>query len=128
MKRFLFYIVFTTLYQQDYLLWNRFGSCLSNGLKPEESLGAYREALRLRPTYTRAIHNVGVACLNIGMYQEAAEHFLSALALQGSGDDARDRGNSKSSQLWMVLNRTFYSMVGFLATPRTLFELTELFP
>ena len=47
---------------QDYLLWNRLGSCLSNGNKPEESLGAYRQALALRPTYTRAIYNVGVAC------------------------------------------------------------------
>lgn len=47
---------------QDYLLWNRLGSCLSNGSKPEEALGIYREALRLRPTYTRAIYNVGVAC------------------------------------------------------------------
>lgn len=47
---------------QDYLLWNRLGSCLSNGNKPEESLGAYREALSIRPTYTRAIYNVGVAC------------------------------------------------------------------
>ena len=49
-------------YPQDYLLWNRLGSSLSNGNKPEESLGAYREALMLRPTYTRAIYNVGVAC------------------------------------------------------------------
>lgn len=47
---------------RDYLLWNRLGSCLSNGNKPEEALGAYREALQLRPTYTRAIYNVGVAC------------------------------------------------------------------
>jgi len=47
---------------QDYLLWNRLGSSLSNGSKPEEALGAYREALNLRPTYTRAIYNVGVAC------------------------------------------------------------------
>lgn len=47
---------------EDYLLWNRLGSSLSNGSKPEEALGAYTQALRLRPTYTRAIYNVGVAC------------------------------------------------------------------
>ena len=47
---------------QDYLLWNRLGSSLSNGSKPEEALGAYKQALQLRPTYTRAIYNVGVAC------------------------------------------------------------------
>lgn len=50
------------IYRQDYLLWNRLGSCLSNGNRPEEALGAYREALNIRPTYTRAIYNVGVAC------------------------------------------------------------------
>lgn len=44
------------------MLWNRLGSSLSNGNHPEEALGAYREALQLRPTYTRAIYNVGVAC------------------------------------------------------------------
>jgi peroxin-5 len=50
---------------KDYLLWNRLGSSLSNGNKPEEALGAYREALSLQPTYTRAIYNVGVACTYI---------------------------------------------------------------
>jgi len=50
------------IFHQDYVLWNRLGSSLSNGSKPEEALGAYREALQLRPSYTRAIYNVGVAC------------------------------------------------------------------
>lgn len=48
---------------QDYLLWNRYGSSLSNGNNPEEALGAYRQALNIHPTYTRAIYNVGVACV-----------------------------------------------------------------
>ncbi|EGO00115.1 hypothetical protein SERLA73DRAFT_180560 [Serpula lacrymans var. lacrymans S7.3] len=90
---------------QDYLLWNRLGSSLSNGNKPEEALGAYREALHLRPTYTRAIYNVGVACLNIGAHQEAAEHFLSALAMQEATG-----GGQTSDQLWFTLRRTFLSM------------------
>lgn len=47
---------------QDFMLWNRLGSSLSNGNRPEDALGAYREALQIRPTYTRAIYNVGVAC------------------------------------------------------------------
>jgi len=88
----------------DYLLWNRYGSCLSNGNKPEEALGAYREALNIRPTYTRAIYNVGVACLNIGAYQEAAEHLLSGLALQSAA------GGSTSDQLWTTLRRCFIAM------------------
>ncbi|KAI0355751.1 TPR-like protein [Trametes cingulata] len=89
---------------RDYLLWNRLGSSLSNGNKPEEALGAYREALQLRPTYTRAIYNVGVACLNIGAHQEAIEHFLSALAMQESS------GGAKSEQLWITLRRAFQAM------------------
>lgn len=98
------------------------GSSLSNGNHPEEALGAYREALQLRPTYTRAIYNVGVACmssfslslqilkcsligLNIGAHKEAAEHFLSALAMQETSN------GTKSDQLWFTLRRVFLSMV-----------------
>jgi len=87
----------------DYLLWNRLGSSLSNGNKPEESLGAYREALMLRPTYTRAIYNVGVACLNIGAHKEAAEHLLSALSMQ-------EATGEKSKQLLQTLRRAFLAM------------------
>jgi peroxin-5 len=90
---------------KDYLLWNRLGSSLSNDSKPEEALGAYREALQLRPTYTRAIYNVGVACLNIGAHKEAAEHFLSALSMQEA------TGGETSEQLWFTLRRVFLSMV-----------------
>ncbi|KAI9463608.1 peroxisome targeting signal receptor [Lactarius psammicola] len=81
----------------DYLLWNRLGS-------PEESLGAYREALMLRPTYTRAIYNVGVACLNIGAHKEAAEHLLSALSMQEA------TAGEKSKQLLQTLRRAFLAM------------------
>ncbi|KIY44415.1 TPR-like protein [Fistulina hepatica ATCC 64428] len=89
---------------RDYLLWNRLGSSLSNGNKPEEALGAYREALELRPTYTRAIYNVGVACLNIGAYKEAAEHFLSALSMQ------EPSGVKSSDQIWSTLRRALQAM------------------
>ncbi|KAF5380594.1 hypothetical protein D9615_004619 [Tricholomella constricta] len=89
---------------RDYTLWNRLGSSLSNGSKPEEALGAYQEALQLRPTYTRAIYNVGVACLNIGAHKEAAEHFLSALNLQES------TSGDTSDQLWYTLRRALIAM------------------
>ncbi|KAK7005663.1 dihydroxy-acid dehydratase [Favolaschia claudopus] len=89
----------------DFVLWNRLGSSLSNGSHPEEALGAYREALQLRPTYTRAIYNVGVACLNIGAHKEAAEHFLSALSMQETSG-----GGETSDQLWFTLRRTFLAM------------------
>ncbi|THH09396.1 hypothetical protein EW145_g2051 [Phellinidium pouzarii] len=93
------------VHPKDYLLWNRLGSALSNGNKPEEALGAYREALQMRPMYTRAIYNVGVACLNIGADKEAAEHFLSALSLQETTTQS-----DKSEQLWFTLRRAFISM------------------
>ncbi|KAJ7268818.1 hypothetical protein B0H12DRAFT_1252171 [Mycena haematopus] len=89
----------------DFVLWNRLGSSLSNGSHPEEALGAYREALQLRPTYTRAIYNVGVACLNIGAHKEAAEHFLSALSMQETSG-----GGETSEQLWLTLRRAFLTM------------------
>lgn len=89
---------------QDYLLWNRYGSCLSNNNKPEEALGAYREALNIRPTYTRAVYNVGVACLNIGAHKEAAEHLLSGL------DNQLRVGDSTSDQLWTTLRRCLINL------------------
>ena len=105
----------------DYQLWNRLGSSLSNGNNHEESLGAYREALNLRPTYVRAISNVAVACpfisllfstdadfchlgLNIGAHKEAAEHVLSALTLQSAS-------GHRSEYLWSALRRVMTEMV-----------------
>ncbi|KNZ77103.1 Peroxisomal targeting signal receptor [Termitomyces sp. J132] len=102
-------------YLQDYTLWNRLGSCLSNGNRPEEALGAYQQALQLRPTYTRAIYNVGVACLNIGAHKEAAEHFLSALNLQESAS------GDTSDQLWYTLRRSLMAMVNFTVTTLAFF-------
>ncbi|KAF9529229.1 hypothetical protein CPB83DRAFT_852899 [Crepidotus variabilis] len=89
---------------KDYLLWNRLGSSLSNDRKPEEALGAYREALQRRPMYTRAIYNVGVACLNIGADREAAEHFLSAIQLQ------KGSSGETSESLWSTLRKALYGM------------------
>ena len=113
----------------DYQLWNRLGSSLSNGNNHEESLGAYREALNLRPAYVRAITNVAVACpftplsfstavdlhdlgLNIGALKESAEHILSALSLQ----NASGKG---SEYLWLTLRRVVIEMVSTCCSDRT---------
>lgn len=42
--------------------------------------------------------------LNIGAHKEAAEHFLSALSLQESGE------GEKSEQLWFTLRRALLAM------------------
>lgn len=71
-----------TVRPDDWQLWNRLGATLANGGNPELATEAYHKALELRPTFTRAIYNLSVSCLNLGAHHEAAEHLLSALALQ----------------------------------------------
>ncbi|GAA5977675.1 hypothetical protein JCM10908_005053 [Rhodotorula pacifica] len=107
----------------DFLLWNRLGATLANSGHPEDAIQAYRKALDLRPTFTRAIYNLGVSCLNIGCYHEAAEHFLAALQGQmtreemaqnrkGKGDADLGRANlgDGSDNLWHTLRRAFLCM------------------
>ncbi|CAH7672153.1 peroxisomal targeting signal receptor [Phakopsora pachyrhizi] len=103
----------------DFLLWNRLGATLSNGGQSEEAIEAYRKALELRPTFTRAIYNMGVSCLNIHCYKEAAEHLLAALSLHqksfasknslGSSEFRSDDGDS-SENLWYTLRRALICM------------------
>lgn len=94
----------------DYLLWNRLGATLANSGSSEEAVDAYRRALDLRPGFTRAIFNLGVACLNIGVYREAAEHFLSALKAHEAHRAAKGTGGGKtegdgSMGIWLSLRR-----------------------
>lgn len=109
----------------DFLLWNRLGATLANGGQPEEAIDAYRKALELRPTFTRAIYNLGVSCLNINCYKEAAEHLLAALSLhRRSGEVKHPNVDVKhpllpdgdgSDNLWHTLRRAFLCMVRRLA-------------
>lgn len=100
----------------DFQLWNRLGATLANGGKPELATEAYHKALELRPTFTRAIYNLSVSCLNLGAHHQAAEHLLSALALQRSqtlpdkpeGVPAAPLATAKESEsLWMTLRNIF---------------------
>lgn len=116
----------------DFLLWNRLGATLANGGKPEEAIQAYHKALELRPTFTRAIYNLSVSCLNLGAHHEAAEHLLAALSLQKSTElpnvppemGGADREGAQmhtaalaeaqeSSNLWSTLRRIFIAMDRF---------------
>lgn len=61
------------------LLWNRLGATLANSGRSEEAITAYENALELNPNFVRARYNLGVSCINIGCYAEAAQHLLGAL-------------------------------------------------
>lgn len=66
---------------QLHLLWNRLGATLANSGRSEEAIAAYEKALTIRPNFVRARYNLGVSCINIGCYEQAASHLLSALAM-----------------------------------------------
>lgn len=66
---------------QAHLLWNRLGATLANSGRSEEAIAAYQEALTLRPNFVRARYNLGVSCINIGCFDEAAQHLLGALSM-----------------------------------------------
>ena len=66
---------------QVHLLWNRLGATLANSGRSEEAIDAYEQALALRPNFVRARYNLGVSCINIGCFTEAAQNLLGALAM-----------------------------------------------
>ena len=67
--------------QQIHLLWNRLGATLANSGRSEDAIAAYERALTLNPNFVRARYNLGVSCINIGCYDQAAEHLLGALSM-----------------------------------------------
>jgi peroxin-5 len=83
-----------TVNQRDqvHLLWNRLGATLANSGRPEEAVAAYQHALSINPNFVRARYNLGVSCININCYEEAASHLLAALDLHKSiAKSARSR-------------------------------------
>jgi peroxin-5 len=58
----------------------------------------------------RARYNLGVSCINIGVYREACEHLLGALDMQGSGGGESKEGVEGSGSLWDTLKRCFILM------------------
>ncbi|CDO70590.1 hypothetical protein BN946_scf184656.g4 [Trametes cinnabarina] len=88
----------------DWLLYNRVGATLANSGHPEEALQYYYTALELNPAYIRARFNLGISCINLRRYDEAAQHILDALVLQDSDSvhdpEANDKRGVTSSALW----------------------------
>jgi peroxin-5 len=66
---------------QVHLLWNRLGATLANSGRSEDAIAAYEKALTVNPNFVRARYNLGVSCINIGCYPEAAQHLLGALSM-----------------------------------------------
>ncbi|KAI5302295.1 hypothetical protein KEM56_000823, partial [Ascosphaera pollenicola] len=118
-------------HDQLHLLWNRLGATLANSGRSEEAIEAYEKALVINPNFVRARYNLGVSCINIGCYPEAAQHLLGALAMhkvaeQEGKDKAREIvdgqiddqslenmiriGQNQSSNLYDTLRRVFSQM------------------
>ncbi len=90
------------------MLWNRLGATLANSGRSEEAIDAYYRALEIKPSFVRARYNLGVSCMNIGCYKEAAEHFLSALSLHHVHQNQEIKNTSVN--LWETLRRTLILM------------------
>lgn len=84
---------------------------MANSGRAEEALQYYYRALELNPGYIRARFNLGISCINLRRYEEAAQHILDALVLQDS-DGVRnstgmnDRRGVVSTALWDSLKTT----------------------
>lgn len=96
-------------------LWNRLGASYANGNRPIDAVGAYQRALEIEPGFIRARYNVGVVCINLKSYKEAAEHLLLALNHQASskqraGINIDNVQNQMSDTLWSTLRMTISLM------------------
>lgn len=94
----------------DPVLWNRLGASLANLNRSEEAVNAYFKALEIKPTFVRARYNLGVSCINIGCYKEAAEHLLSGLAMHQVEGQESTLSHNQSSSLMETLKRAFIAM------------------
>jgi tetratricopeptide (TPR) repeat protein len=122
---------------QVHLLWNRLGATLANSGRSEDAIAAYEKALTVNPNFVRARYNLGVSCINVGCYPEAAQHLLGALSMHrvveeqgldkareivGDGSGAGSGGSiddetlermiqqNESSNLYDTLRRAFTGM------------------
>ncbi|KIL65954.1 hypothetical protein M378DRAFT_76152 [Amanita muscaria Koide BX008] len=95
---------------EDWLLYNRVGATMANSGRAEEALEYYYKALELNPGYIRARYNLGISCINLRRFEEAAQHVLDALVLQeNDGTSGPSRGVT-SSALWDSLKTTCLHM------------------
>ena len=67
--------------EEAHLLWNRLGATLANSGRSEEATEAYHRALELKPNFVRARYNLGVSCINMDLWPQAAGHLLGAMSM-----------------------------------------------
>lgn len=89
---------------------------MANGNRAVEAVNAYQKALEIEPGFVRARYNVGIICINLKSYKEAAEHFLIALNHQAnsknrSGMHVDNVQNQMSETVWSTL-RMSISLLG----------------
>ncbi|VDC06954.1 unnamed protein product [Peniophora sp. CBMAI 1063] len=95
----------------DWVLYNRVGATLANSGASENATAFYYRALELNPAYIRARFNLGISCINLGRYAEAAQHISDALVLQdGDGVAGADTRGVTSASLWDSLRTTCLHM------------------
>ncbi|PYH97801.1 hypothetical protein BO71DRAFT_416721 [Aspergillus ellipticus CBS 707.79] len=133
--------------EQLHLLWNRLGATLANSGRSEEAIEAYEQALNINPNFVRARYNLGVSCINIGCFPEAAQHLLGALSMHrvveqegrerareivGGGDGGIDDeqlermlnvSQNQSTNLFDTLRRVMATVTGAQLIARTLRDL-----
>jgi len=91
----------------DSYLWNKLGATLANGDRSGEAVSAYARALEIRPGYIRARYNLGISCMNLKSYKDAAEHFLGALSMQQLATEGSTQRNM-SDTIWHSLRSTLF--------------------
>lgn len=99
----------------DAKTWNRLGASLANGNRSVEAVEAYKRALDIHPGYIRARYNVGIICINLNSYNEAAEHFLTALNHQANSSSRSGLNvilptSKMSDTIWSTLRMTISLM------------------
>ena len=62
--------------------WYGLGMAYNSLGRHEEAVGAYKEALRLKPDFAEAWYNLGVAYLRLGRHEEAVSAIKEALRLK----------------------------------------------
>lgn len=79
----------------DHTLWNKYGAALANSMNSNDAIGAYQQALNMRPNYVRTLVNIGLAHQNEGRFDDAVQAYLNGLIL-----------NPKAKHIWLQVRQT----------------------